>query len=192
VSSTPAAELTVGQLAARSGVAVSALHFYEEKGLISSRRTSGNQRRYPRETLRRVAVIRVAQRVGIPLRMVRDAFATLPDGRTPDREDWARLSAAWCDELDTRIDQLTRLRNNLADCIGCGCLSLDRCLLRNRDDRLGEQGSGPRRLLTRAIREEEDRTRSTGRRAQPANHLKTGDGPPPPENGGVATVMGDR
>jgi hypothetical protein len=90
------------------------------------------------------------------------------------------------------IDQLTRLRNNLADCIGCGCLSLDRCLRRNRDDRLGEQGSGPRRLLTRAIREEEDRIRSTGRRAQPANPLRTGDGPPPPENGGVATVMGDR
>ena len=199
MASTPAAELTVGQLAARSGVAVSALHFYEEKGLISSRRTSGNQRRYPRETLRRVAVIRVAQRVGIPLRMVRDAFATLPDGRTPDREDWARLSAAWCDELDTRIDQLTRLRNNLADCIGCGCLSLDRCLLRNRDDRLGEQGSGPRRLLTRAVRGEEDRTRadatvarSTRRRSQPANPLRTGDGPPPPENGGVATVMDDR
>ncbi|GAA5127880.1 redox-sensitive transcriptional activator SoxR [Pseudonocardia adelaidensis] len=165
MTSTPPAELTVGQVAARSGVAVSALHFYEEKGLISSRRTSGNQRRYPRETLRRVAVIRVAQRVGIPLRMVKDAFGTLPDGRTPDRDDWARLSAAWCAELDTRIDQLTRLRNSLADCIGCGCLSLDRCLLRNRDDRLGEQGSGPRRLLTPALRKEQrastSRTRSS-------------------------------
>jgi MerR family redox-sensitive transcriptional activator SoxR len=165
INTPPAAELTVGQVAARSGVAVSALHFYEEKGLISSRRTSGNQRRYPRETLRRVAVIRVAQRVGIPLRMVRDAFATLPDGRTPDREDWARLSAAWCEELDTRIDQITRLRNSLADCIGCGCLSLDRCLLRNRDDRLGELGSGPRRLLTRALREE-DRTRGPAARSR--------------------------
>lgn len=161
-----AAELTVGQLAARAGVSVSALHFYEEKGLVSSRRTGGNQRRYPREALRRVAVIRVAQRVGIPLRMVKEAFETLPDGRTPDREDWARLSAAWCDELDTRIDQLVRLRNSLADCIGCGCLSLDRCVLRNRDDRLGERGSGPRRLLTRALRRELDRTREPRRDPQ--------------------------
>jgi MerR family redox-sensitive transcriptional activator SoxR len=163
VTGTPPSELTVGQVAARSGVSVSALHFYEEKGLISSRRTSGNQRRYPRETLRRVAVIRVAQRVGIPLQMVREAFATLPDERTPDREDWARLSAAWCDELDTRIDQLTRLRNSLADCIGCGCLSLDRCLLRNRDDKLGTRGSGPRRLLTRALREEDRNRREAAR-----------------------------
>ncbi|OLT03221.1 redox-sensitive transcriptional activator SoxR [Pseudonocardia sp. CNS-004] len=160
VTGTPPPELTVGQVAVRSGVAVSALRFYEEKGLISSRRTSGNQRRYPRETLRRVAVIRVAQRVGIPLRMVREAFATLPDGRTPDREDWARLSSAWHEELGTRIDQLVRLRTSLADCIGCGCLSLDRCLLRNRDDRLGERGSGPRRLFTRATRAEEDRSRA--------------------------------
>jgi MerR family redox-sensitive transcriptional activator SoxR len=173
VTTPPAAELTVGQVAARSGVAVSALHFYEGKGLISSRRTSGNQRRYPRETLRRVAVIRVAQRVGIPLRMVREAFATLPDKRTPDREDWARLSAAWCDELDTRIEQLTRLRNNLADCIGCGCLSLDRCLLRNRDDRLADQGSGPRRLLTRALREE-DRRRRAARAHEPGSRPDDG------------------
>jgi MerR family transcriptional regulator, redox-sensitive transcriptional activator SoxR len=107
-----------------------------------------------RGILRHEDSLRVAQRVGIPLRMVRDAFATLPEGRTPDREDWARLSAEWCAELDTRIDQLTRLRNSLADCIGCGCLSLDRCLLRNRDDRLGDTGTGPRRLLTRALREE--------------------------------------
>ena len=154
-----AAELTVGQLSARSGVPVTALHFYEEKGLIHSRRTAGNQRRYSRDTLRRVAVVRVAQRVGIPLRMVADALSTLPDGRTPDRDDWARLSAAWCAELDTRIDQLTRLRSSLADCIGCGCLSLDRCILRNRDDRLGDEGAGPRRLLTRTLREE---TRAQG------------------------------
>jgi MerR family redox-sensitive transcriptional activator SoxR len=172
VTSTPPPELTVGQVAARSGVAVSALHFYEEKGLITSRRTSGNQRRYPRETLRRVAVIRVAQRVGIPLRMVKEAFAALPDERTPDREDWARLSAAWCDELDTRIEQLTRLRNSLADCIGCGCLSLDRCLLRNRDDKLGAQGSGPRRLLTRALREEDRNRKATGRRPTDGGNLR--------------------
>ncbi|MGV9770900.1 redox-sensitive transcriptional activator SoxR [Streptosporangium sp. NPDC003464] len=142
-----AAELTVGQLAARSGVAVTALHFYEDKGLIRSRRTAGNQRRYPRDTLRRVAFIRVAHRVGIPLRMVAETLAELPEGRTPTRADWARLSAAWRAELDTRIDQLTRLRDDLSDCIGCGCLSIDRCVLRNSDDRLGDEGTGPRRLL---------------------------------------------
>jgi MerR family redox-sensitive transcriptional activator SoxR len=141
-------ELTVGQVATRSGIAVTALHFYEEKGLIHSRRTTGNQRRYSRDTLRRVSFIRVAQRVGIPLRMVGEALAGLPEGRTPTREDWARLSAGWRAELDTRIDQLTRLRDTLSDCIGCGCLSIDRCVLRNPDDRLGDEGTGPRRLLT--------------------------------------------
>ncbi|ACZ91709.1 redox-sensitive transcriptional activator SoxR [Streptosporangium roseum] len=142
-----AAELTVGQLAARSGVAVTALHFYEDKGLIHSRRTAGNQRRYPRETLRRVAFIRVAHRVGIPLRMVAEALAELPEGRTPTRADWSRLSAGWRAELDVRIDRLTRLRDDLSDCIGCGCLSVDRCVLSNPDDRLGDEGAGPRRLL---------------------------------------------
>ncbi|MFB4308603.1 redox-sensitive transcriptional activator SoxR [Actinomadura sp. GTD37] len=140
-------ELSVGQLAARSGVPVTALHFYEEKGLIHSRRTAGNQRRYSRDTLRRVSFVRVAQRVGIPLRMAGEALAELPEGRTPTREDWARLSAKWRTELDTRIDQLTRLRDDLTDCIGCGCLSIDKCVLRNRDDRLGNEGAGPRRLL---------------------------------------------
>lgn len=144
-----ASELTVGQVAARSGVAVTALHFYEKKGLITSRRTAGNQRRYRRDTLRRVAFIQVAQRVGIPLRMVAEALATLPEGRTPDRQDWAHLSAQWRTELDLRIDQLVRLRDRLSDCIGCGCLSLDVCALRNPDDRLGERGTGPRRLLSR-------------------------------------------
>ncbi|MCG5212745.1 redox-sensitive transcriptional activator SoxR [Streptosporangium sp. KLBMP 9127] len=144
-----AKELTVGQLSARSGVAVTALHFYEDKGLIHSRRTPGNQRRYPRDTLRRVAFIRVAQRVGIPLRLVGEALATLPEGRTPTREDWARLSAGWRAELDLRIEQLVRLRDDLSDCIGCGCLSIDRCVLRNPDDRLGAEGTGPRRLLVR-------------------------------------------
>ena len=144
-----ATELTVGQLAARSGVAVTALHFYESKGLIRSRRTTGNQRRYSRDMLRRVAFVRVAQRVGIPLRLVAEALAGLPDERTPTREDWAQLSALWRAELDQRIDQLKQLRDNLSDCIGCGCLSLDRCLLRNPDDRLGQAGPGPRRLLGR-------------------------------------------
>ncbi|MFF4625323.1 redox-sensitive transcriptional activator SoxR [Nonomuraea jabiensis] len=149
-----AKELTVGQLAARAGVAVTALHFYEEKGLIRSRRTAGNQRRYSRDTLRRVAFIRVAQRVGIPLRMVGEALAGLPEERTPNREDWTRLSASWRAELDTRIEQLTRLRDKLSDCVGCGCLSIDRCILRNPDDRLGDEGTGPRRLLSRRLADE--------------------------------------
>ncbi|GAA4487080.1 redox-sensitive transcriptional activator SoxR [Actinoallomurus oryzae] len=143
-----AQELTVGQVAARSGVAVSALHFYERKGLIHSRRTAGNQRRYPRDVLRRVAFIRVSQRVGIPLSDIRAALAELPEGRTPTPRDWARLSAAWRGELDARIAQLQRLRDDLTGCIGCGCLSLRHCRLSNPYDRLGAEGPGPRRLLT--------------------------------------------
>lgn len=142
-------ELTVGQLAERSGVAVSALHFYESKGLISSRRTTGNQRRYTRDTLRRVAFIRLSQRLGIPLKTIKEALSELPEGRTPTRDDWARLSAAWRSELDDRIAQLQRLRDDLTDCIGCGCLSLDRCVLANPYDRLGEEGPGARRIDTR-------------------------------------------
>jgi MerR family transcriptional regulator, redox-sensitive transcriptional activator SoxR len=139
-------ELSVGQLSARSGVAISALHFYEAEGLISARRTQGNQRRYPRETLRRVAFIRAAQRVGIPLRGIKQALDGLPDNRTPDRRDWARLSAAWRHDLDDRIAQLERLRDRLAGCIGCGCLSIDHCRLTNPDDRLGTRGPGARIL----------------------------------------------
>ncbi|GAA4052871.1 redox-sensitive transcriptional activator SoxR [Nonomuraea soli] len=142
-------ELTVGQLAERSGVAVSALHFYEAKGLISSRRTAGNQRRYHRDTLRRVSFVRLSQRLGIPLATIKEALATLPDGRTPTREDWAKLSAAWKTELDDRIVQLQRLRDNLTDCIGCGCLSLNSCALANPHDWLGGQGPGARRIDTR-------------------------------------------
>ncbi|MEV6160979.1 redox-sensitive transcriptional activator SoxR [Streptomyces sp. NPDC052052] len=137
-------ELTVGQLSARSGAAVSALHFYEAKGLISSRRTSGNQRRFTRDALRRVAFVRAAQRVGIPLATIREALAELPDERTPNREDWARLSAAWRSELDERIEQLGRLRDHLTDCIGCGCLSLESCVLSNPDDISGQRISGSR------------------------------------------------
>ena len=139
-------ELTPGELAARSGVAISALHFYERQGLIRSRRTAGNQRRYPRETLRRVAFVRVSQRVGIPLAEIRAALETLPEGRTPSREDWAKLSARWRADLDRRIEQLVRLRDDLTGCIGCGCLSLDRCALANPHDELGERGPGPRLL----------------------------------------------
>jgi MerR family redox-sensitive transcriptional activator SoxR len=146
ISSGASSELTPGQLAARSGVAVSALHFYEREGLIRSRRTAGNQRRYPRETLRRVAFIRVSQRVGIPLAEIRAALDTLPEGRTPSREDWASLSARWRNNLDRRIEQLVRLRDDLTGCIGCGCLSLDRCALANPHDRLAAQGPGPRLL----------------------------------------------
>ena len=139
-------ELTPGQLAERSGVAVSALHFYEREGLVESRRTAGNQRRYSRDTLRRVAFIRTSQRVGVPLADIRAALDTLPQGRTPTKKDWARLSRGWRTELDRRIEQLERLRDTLDQCIGCGCLSLRSCRLNNRDDVLGEDGSGPRIL----------------------------------------------
>ncbi|MFJ9681344.1 redox-sensitive transcriptional activator SoxR [Streptomyces sp. NPDC101194] len=142
-------ELTVGQLSARSGAAVSALHFYEAKGLISSRRTSGNQRRYTRDALRRVAFVRAAQRVGIPLATIRDALAELPEERTPNRDDWARLSAAWRSELDERIEQLGRLRDHLTDCIGCGCLSLENCVLSNPNDVSGRLISGSRLMPER-------------------------------------------
>ena len=130
----------------RSGVAVSALHFYEAKGLIRSRRNEGNQRRYPREVLRRVAVIKVAQRIGMPLGLIREALETLPDGRAPTAADWKTLSASWKKGLDERIERMIRLRDNLTGCIGCGCLSLKVCPLRNPQDRLGEQGPGPRLL----------------------------------------------
>jgi MerR family transcriptional regulator, redox-sensitive transcriptional activator SoxR len=140
-------ELTVGELSARSGVAISALHFYERKGLISSRRTSGNQRRYRRDVLRRVALIRIGQRVGIPLAEIARVLATLPEGRTPNRRDWRELSARWRGELDARIAALQQLRDDFGECIGCGCLSLDRCQLANPADVLGRQGPGPRRLL---------------------------------------------
>jgi MerR family redox-sensitive transcriptional activator SoxR len=139
-------ELTVGQVAQRSGVAVSTLHFYEAQGLIASRRTAGNQRRYPREVLRRVAFIRVSQGVGIALRRIKAALDQLPDGRTPSRTDWERLSQAWRDDLDDQISRLQRLRDNLSGCIGCGCLSLNLCKLMNPDDILGRQGPGPRNL----------------------------------------------
>ena len=139
-------DLTVGQLSARSGAAASALRFYEARGLIASRRTAGNQRRYPRHMLRRVAFIRASQRVGLPLATIKQALDQLGDSRTPTRSDWARLSAAWRDDLDARIAQLQRLRDNLTGCIGCGCLSLDTCKLANPDDRLGNDGPGARNL----------------------------------------------
>lgn len=138
-------ELSVGEAARRAGVAVSALHFYERKGLIHSLRTTGNQRRYGADVLRRVAVIRVAQRVGVPLEAVRRAFQALPDGRTPSREEWADMSAAWHRELEERIALLVNLKDRLTDCIGCGCLSLTACALANPEDTLAAGGDGPRR-----------------------------------------------
>jgi len=140
-----AQELSVGEVAKRSGVAVSALHFYERKGLIRSLRTAGNQRRFARDVLRRLAVIRVAQRVGMPLEAVATAFAALPENKTPTKAEWAKMSALWRSELDQRIEQLLLLRDKLTDCIGCGCLTLKRCRLTNPGDALGDQGDGPRR-----------------------------------------------
>ena len=138
--------LSIGELSDRSGVAPSALHFYEHNGLISSERTSGNQRRYRRDALRRVAFIRVSQRVGIPLKEIRAALDSLPEGRTPTKRDWSRLSRLWRAELDARIEALEHLRSDLDGCIGCGCLSLQRCNLYNKADRLAERGPGARIL----------------------------------------------
>ncbi len=135
--------MSVGQVAERSGVAISTLHFYEEEGLIESWRNGGNHRRYSRDVLRRIAVIRVAQRAGVPLKEIAEALKSLPQKRTPTAKDWARLSARWKAELDTRIEVLTRLRDELTGCIGCGCLSLKACPLRNPGDQLASAGSGP-------------------------------------------------
>lgn len=141
-------ELSVGELAQRSGVAVSAIHFYEQKGLIKSWRTHGNQRRFPRSVLRRIAIIKVAQRTGIPLKDIHKALESLPEGRNPTATDWRRLSARWRRDLDDRIEQLTRLREQLSSCIGCGCLSLRDCPLRNPWDEQGNKGPGAHFLET--------------------------------------------
>jgi MerR family redox-sensitive transcriptional activator SoxR len=145
-SQLPQRQLSVGEVAARSGVAVSALHFYESQGLIKAWRNAGNHRRYPREVLRRVAVIKVAQRAGVPLREIAAALAALPDNRAPTIRDWAKLSAQWREDLDDRIARLTRLRDQLSSCIGCGCLSVTDCPLRNPADALSADGPGPRLL----------------------------------------------
>jgi len=139
-------DLTIGELSERSGVATSALRFYEERGLIESRRTTGNQRRYPKATLRRVAFVRTAQRVGLTLEEVSEALATLPQGRTPTKADWARLSRSWRPRLDEQIRRIELLRDGLDGCIGCGCLSLRTCTLVNQGDVLAEQGPGAVRL----------------------------------------------
>lgn len=138
--------LSVGEVAARSGVAVSTLHFYEAQGLLWSQRSAGNQRRYGRGVLRAIAVIKVAQRAGIPLAVIRDKLRSLPAGRKITTGDWTRLSTEWRDDLNDRIARLTRFRDQLDSCIGCGCLSLEDCPLRNPQDALAESGSGPRLL----------------------------------------------
>lgn len=140
--------LGVGELAERGGVAVSALHYYESRGLIQSQRSAGNQRRYAKPMLRRVAFIRGAQQLGIGLAEIADALQQLPEQRTPNKADWARLSANWRAQLDARIVALQDLRDRLDGCIGCGCLSLKSCALYNPDDRCAESGSGAQRLLT--------------------------------------------
>lgn len=142
-------DLTPGEVARRAGVAISALHFYEREGLIASVRNAGNQRRYHRDVLRRVAFIRVSQGVGVSLADIRAALATLPEGRTPTKADWARLSRSWRSDLDLRIRRLEQLRDTLDDCIGCGCLSMRSCRLANPGDVLKEHGDGPVRLLGR-------------------------------------------
>jgi MerR family redox-sensitive transcriptional activator SoxR len=139
--------LTIGELSARSGLATSALRYYERSGLLSSVRTAGGQRRYVRATLRRVAFVRAAQQVGLSLEEIRAALATLPEARTPTKADWARLSRTWSRRLDDRIGELERLRDSLSSCIGCGCLSLRRCALYNPGDRAAQKGTGARYLL---------------------------------------------
>jgi MerR family redox-sensitive transcriptional activator SoxR len=138
--------LTIGELSARSGVARSALRYYERLGLIRAGRTGGNQRRYERAALRRVAFIRIAQQLGVTLEEIRAALDELPDSRTPTRADWARLSKLWRGRLDERIRLLSKLRDDLTGCIGCGCLSLQRCRLYNPDDTLAAEGPGARLL----------------------------------------------
>lgn len=136
-------QLTIGQLAERSGVATSAIRFYESKGLISSVRTTGNQRRYEQSTLRRIAFVRTAQHVGLSLEEIGEALATLPNGRTPTKADWHRLSQTWRPRLDEQIERIQRLRDRLDGCIGCGCLSLKTCALTNPGDVAAAWGPGP-------------------------------------------------
>ncbi len=136
--------MTIGDVARRSGVAASALRFYEQRGLISSERAGSGHRRFPRSVLRRIAFIVFAQRVGLTLEEIGAELAKLPPDRAPNRRDWARLSSGWSARIDAEIAQLERLKLGLTECIGCGCLSLDRCQLANPEDRAGRLGAGPR------------------------------------------------
>jgi MerR family redox-sensitive transcriptional activator SoxR len=141
------ATLSIGALSERTGVAPSALRFYESEGLIHATRTDGGQRRYHRDVLRRVSFLRAAQQVGLTLEEIRDAIASLPENRTPTQADWAKLSASWRPRLDAQIAMLERLRDRLDGCIGCGCLSLRACQLLNPNDEAGERGPGPRYVI---------------------------------------------
>ena len=139
--------ITIGRLAERTGVAVSAIRFYEEKGLLQSLRTGGNQRRFLRSDIRRVSFILIAQKLGLALAEIEAQLAQLPQGRAPTLSDWQAISRRMRFEIDQRINLLTRTRNQLDQCIGCGCLSLQKCQLYNKDDRMGAKGSGPRAIL---------------------------------------------
>lgn len=139
--------LPIGELARRTGLSVSSIRFYEEKRLLSAMRTSGNQRRFLRSDIRRLSFIMIAQKLGLPLSDIEDQLAKLPQGRTPNARDWKTISASIRDQLDARIAMLERTRDRLDGCIGCGCLSLSKCQLYNRDDKIGEGGSGPRLVL---------------------------------------------
>jgi MerR family transcriptional regulator, redox-sensitive transcriptional activator SoxR len=140
--------LSIGRLSERTGVAVSALRYYEKEGLLRADRTDGGQRIYPREVIRRVSFVRIAQQVGLSLDEIREALEALPFDRTPTKRDWARLSSAWRSRLDSQIDSLVRLRDNLTSCIGCGCLSLGACALYNPHDAAASLGTGPRYLVS--------------------------------------------
>lgn len=144
--------LTIGEIARRSGVAASALRFYEDKGLIRSERSGSGHRRFPRAALRRISFIVFAQRIGMSLDEIGTELARLPDHRVPEGKDWRRLSGRWTRRIDEQIELLERLRESLTGCIGCGCLSLDRCKLANPGDRLARQGPGPRYWIGRTRR----------------------------------------
>ncbi|MCL1115613.1 redox-sensitive transcriptional activator SoxR [Shewanella basaltis] len=136
-------KLSVGQVAKRCGINISAIHFYEQKGLIKSWRNNGNQRRYSRDVIRRISLIKAAQQLGISLEEIANAFASLPNGRTATQQDWTSLSLMWKDTLSQRINQLQQLKDSLESCIGCGCLSMTHCPLYNPNDKLQSQGPGP-------------------------------------------------
>ena len=153
--------LSIGEVAERSGVSVATVRFYEDRGLVRSVRTTGNQRRFERHTLRRIAVVRAGQRFGLSLAEVGDALATLPEDRPPTKRDWARLSSRWRDLLTARIEAMTKVRDDLSSCIGCGCLSLRSCPVYNHDDELAAQGPGARRWPA-AARDDGVPGRSTG------------------------------
>lgn len=139
--------LPIGRLAARTGLAVSAIRYYETQGLLTPLRNEGGQRRFRRSDIRRLSFVMIAQQFGFTLPQIRDVLTTLPKGRTPDAEDWSRIGSMFREELDTRIATLTKLRDNLDGCIGCGCLSLKKCALHNPDDKAGHRGTGPRYLM---------------------------------------------